>query len=213
MRRILCLHGSGSSAEIMETQIANIRSLLPSTYVFDFLDAPIECDAAAELEGLFPGPYYCFFDKYSEEEMQKAIEFVHEVVEEDGPYDCVMGFSQGASVAAAYIAQQQLQGPFKEVSFKLAVFLCAALVPPQITTNEPLSNAIGALGLIDIPTVHVIGRKDPCQAQSLGLVKSCTSSMAQVLLTDGGHDVPRDAINAKKIALGIERVISLAYLG
>lgn len=26
--------------------------------------------------------------------MQNAINFVQEVVEEDGPYDCVMGFSQ-----------------------------------------------------------------------------------------------------------------------
>lgn len=26
--------------------------------------------------------------------MEEAVEFVQEVVEEDGPYDCVIGFSQ-----------------------------------------------------------------------------------------------------------------------
>ncbi|KAE8441695.1 hypothetical protein EG329_004568 [Mollisiaceae sp. DMI_Dod_QoI] len=213
MRRILCLHGSGSSAKIMESQIANIRSHFPSPYTFDFLDSPVECKAAAELEGVYPGPYYCFFEKHSEEEMQKAIDFVREIVEEDGPYACVIGFSQGASVAAAYIAQQQQSGSFEDEPFKVAVFLCAALIPPQIATDDELVNTIGSLGPIDISTVHVIGRKDPCAPQSLELVKSCTQNTAQVLLNDGSHDIPRDAIMTKNIAASIERALRQAFQG
>lgn len=92
--RILCLHGSGASGAIFSSQLAPLRALLPSTYTFDFLDAPNECNAAPELSGIYPAPYYCFFERHSEEEMQAAVEFVKEVVEEDGPYDMIMGFSQ-----------------------------------------------------------------------------------------------------------------------
>jgi hypothetical protein len=120
MRRILCLHGSGSSGEILKRQIgkwknpitklvvkshfnlqvtdraatANICSQVPATYTFDFIDAPIECDPAPDLRNVYPGPYYQFFDQYSGAAMQEAIKIVEEVVDEDGPYDGVVGFSQ-----------------------------------------------------------------------------------------------------------------------
>lgn len=95
----------------------------------------------------------------------------------------------------------------------MAVFLCAALIPPQAATRDELVNTIGSLGTIDIPTVHVIGKKDPCKAQSLELVKSCTQNVAQVLLHDGSHDLPRDAVNTKNIAVGIEHAFRLAFSG
>jgi len=68
--------------------------MLPPSWEFDFVDAPFDCNAAPELTGIYPGPYHCFFDKYSEENMSQAVDFVREVVDEDGPYDCIMGFSQ-----------------------------------------------------------------------------------------------------------------------
>jgi hypothetical protein len=43
---------------------------------------------------LYPGPYYQFFERYSDVDMQKAINAMEEVVEEEGPYDGVLGFSQ-----------------------------------------------------------------------------------------------------------------------
>ncbi|CZR50580.1 uncharacterized protein PAC_00454 [Phialocephala subalpina] len=194
-------------------RIANIRSLLQSSYVFDFLDSPVQCEAAVGLKGVYPGPYYCFFERYSEEYLQKVVDFVCGVVDEDGPYDGVIGFSQGASVAAACIAQQQLRGSLKDEPFKMAVFICAALMPPQLATVDNLADTIGKFGPIDIPTAHVIGRKDPCDTQSLEVVKSSAQNATTVLLIDGGHDIPRDAVNAKNVAIGIERAFRLAFSG
>jgi thiaminase len=76
------------------SRTAGIASLLPSTYEFDYLDSPLESSAALELRDVYPGPYYCFFNQYSSSEMQNAVDFIREVVEEDGPYDAVIGFSQ-----------------------------------------------------------------------------------------------------------------------
>jgi len=120
---------------------------------------------------------------------------------------------QGASVAAALIAGQQTHGSFEDAPFKVAIFICAALIPPVEATACELANTMGMLGQINIPTVHIIGRKDPCEAQSLRLVMSCTQSTAQVLLNDGEHDVPRDAFNTKQIAAAIERALWVAFSG
>ena len=110
--RWLCLHGQGSSAEIFERQLgkyqihyselhddahiftAPLRSLLPHTWQFDFVDSSHDCSAAEELELVYPGPYHCFFPRYTSEAMEEAVQYVQEVVDEDGPYDCVIGFSQ-----------------------------------------------------------------------------------------------------------------------
>ena len=82
-----------------------------------------------------------------------------------------------------------------------------------MATDGEMANTMGTLGQIDIPTVHIIGKKDLCEAQSLELVKSCTRNTAQVLLNDGGHDIPRDAANTNKIAVAIERALLLAFSG
>jgi pimeloyl-ACP methyl ester carboxylesterase len=121
--------------------------------------------------------------------------------------------NQGASVSAAFIARQQLEGSFEVAPFKMAVFLCAALIQPEIATANQMENTMGTLGYIDIPTVHVIGRKDLCEPQSRELVKLCSGNVSQVLVFDGGHDIPRDVVNAKRIALAIEQALRLAFTG
>lgn len=73
---------------------APLQFLLPSTWTYDFIDSSHPCSAADELNGVYPGPYYCYFPKYTPEAMDEAVQYVQEVVEEDGPYDCVIGFSQ-----------------------------------------------------------------------------------------------------------------------
>lgn len=162
--------------------------------------------------------------------MAQAVNFVREVVEEDGPYDCVIGFSQvcwsdrpplptlpkaihqGASVAAAYLALAQ-RSPSFEASIKMAVFICAALINPKIATSNELTRTIGALGRIGIPTLHIIGLKDPCYAQSMQLVKSCEMRTACTVFHGGGHDVPRDAAHSAKMAGEIERRARVAFSG
>lgn len=95
----------------------------------------------------------------------------------------------------------------------MAVFFCAALIPPEAATASAMVKTMGGLDRIDLPTVHIIGRKDPCEGQSLELVKLCTNRSAQVLPNDGGHDIPRDAVNSKKISVAIEHALRLAFSG
>jgi hypothetical protein len=94
--RVLCLHGQGSSAIIFESQLARLIDALPAHYTFDFADAPIECGPGLGLDvgDVYPGPYYCFFEAYTPERMDAAIEHVREIIEEDGPYDAIFAFSQ-----------------------------------------------------------------------------------------------------------------------
>ncbi|KXT02179.1 hypothetical protein AC578_5964 [Pseudocercospora eumusae] len=196
--RVLCLHGQGASPEIMESQTSSFRAFLPPTWTFDYLEAPYDSAPGPGIEGVYPPPHYCFFDWYTPERMQEAVDYVREVIEEDGPYDAIMGFSQGASVTASLLAQSA-------GNIKFAVFICAALIPPSSATADELARTIGSFGHIDVPTLHVIGQQDICYNQSIQLSKTCEQSLAQVVFHSGGHDVPRDDVNSRKIATGIEK--------
>ncbi|EGP86305.1 unnamed protein product [Zymoseptoria tritici ST99CH_1A5] len=196
--RVLCLHGQGASPAIMESQTSTFRAYLPPTWSFDYLEAPCDSEPGPGLKGIYPPPHFCFFDKYNPEELEEAVEYVREVVEADGPYDAIMGFSQGASVAAAFIAQSP-------TSIKFGIFICAALIPPITALSEELVKTIGTFGHIDLPTLHCVGQHDTCYPQSVELSKSCESSLGQVLVLPGGHDVPRDDVTSRNIAHAIEK--------
>jgi pimeloyl-ACP methyl ester carboxylesterase len=149
--------------------------------------------------------------------MSEALAYLDEVVadqQEEGeegegekPYDGIVGFSQGASVAASWLSSRSL------ASLKFAVFLCAALVPPsKARTVQALEESIGSLlaregEKLDLPTLHVIGERDVCFGQSERLVGNCEARMARkVVVAGGGHDVPRDGAVCEAIARAVERV-------
>lgn len=95
----------------------------------------------------------------------------------------------------------------------MGVFICAALINPKIATGSELTRTIGSLGWVGAQTVHVIGQKDPCHAQSTQLMKSCEKRTARMIIHNGGHDVPRDIVNSAKIAAEIERAARVAFSG
>jgi hypothetical protein len=93
--RVLCLDGQGSSATIFKSQLSRLVAELPRHYTFDFADTPAEGGPGLDIGDVYPGPYYCFFDAYTPERKTDAMEHVREIVEENGPYDASIAFSQG----------------------------------------------------------------------------------------------------------------------
>ncbi|KAE9380744.1 hypothetical protein N431DRAFT_477623 [Stipitochalara longipes BDJ] len=132
--RFLCLHGMGTNADIFESQLAPIISQYSSTHTFDFIDAPHECPPAPGISEVFPPPYLAWQVQYEPEQIEEAHSFLKSVIEEDGPYDGVIGFSQGAALAASFILCDEYHGgssggkpPFQMAAF----FNCVMLFSPS----------------------------------------------------------------------------------
>ncbi|KAK0118210.1 hypothetical protein ONS95_012514 [Cadophora gregata] len=143
--------------------------------------------------------------------MEEAVHFVQEVVEEDGPFDCVIGFSQGASVAAAYIAHCEKDPTVLDLPFRMAVFICAALIPPELAAKSELAKSIQSFGNISVPTVSIVGQRDLCYNQSVALATTCKNTTSQLVFFDGGHHVPKDSGNLKRLALVLERMSRISH--
>ncbi|KAH7319000.1 serine hydrolase FSH [Rhexocercosporidium sp. MPI-PUGE-AT-0058] len=133
--RVLCLHGMGVDAEVFATQTAAFRSLLPASYKFSFVNASEFCDPSPGAAEYFAGPYRCWYTSPTTDNVARAHEEVRKVIDSHGPFDIVMGFSQGAALAASILMQCEIdQTPSP---FKAAMFICSPL-PFSITTDYGL---------------------------------------------------------------------------
>lgn len=125
--RFLCLHGMGTNSQVYEAQLAPIRHQLDPTYEFEFVDGLVECSPATGVLSLFPGPFYCYYSKPTVENLKAAYDLVLEIIEEEGPFEGIFGFSQGGALAASLLLHHRKTNPHAPELFNFAVFTCASL--------------------------------------------------------------------------------------
>lgn len=82
--------------------IEMFRSLLPKNFEYEFFDAENEYPAAEGCGEIFPGPYYCFYPVPTINNVENAHEYVQDIIDEEGPFDAVMGFSQVCQVCLGH---------------------------------------------------------------------------------------------------------------
>ncbi|KAL2821420.1 serine hydrolase FSH [Aspergillus cavernicola] len=240
--RFLCLHGRGTNSNILESQLAPLSSRFSAQHSFDFLDAECPCPGAPGVAGIYPAPYLSWYKRGSPEEVQSAHDYLISAIEEDGPYDGVIAFSEGAALAASLLLCDQSE--LSEARFKIAIlFNCVVPLVPVADLGQPLEEIVAGhvdsyhdllfsnsqsaveqtacldqafafspegLRKISIPTIHVIGEKDPFAPSSEVVVNLCEQDLTQVLRHAGGHELPSVAALLDQCAEIIETAIILS---
>ncbi|KAL2820817.1 serine hydrolase FSH [Aspergillus cavernicola] len=134
--KILCLHPWGASAEIFERQMSLICTLIGESHNYVFMDGPVPCGPAKELPASTKGPFYNWYDGLSSSNVKAAHDLVLEVIEDEGPFDGVIGFSQGASLALSILYHHEITRPHQPPLFRFGVFFCAVLsISPDVQFN------------------------------------------------------------------------------
>jgi len=186
MARVLCLHGGGSNATVMNHQVGKLRHALPK-WTFLAMNGPRQWP----LEKVDPmivstfgdGPYYgwygveddgpahmSFIEKLEDQrvnftytEVDTALQQIQDYIADNGPFDILCGFSQGAIVITLLTAillnkAREGQGPGPSWSHNLLFSgipprddAYRALFPAVTTQNAPLQ----------FPTTLIYGKKDP----------------------------------------------------
>ncbi|KAL4936974.1 serine hydrolase-domain-containing protein [Aspergillus oleicola] len=300
MPKILALHGYGTSASIFksQTETAAFRSKLPSSYTFDFLNAPYPSPPAPGIKAIYPDhDTFTWYRENTPAGLREAHARVLQYCANHGPFDAVMGFSQGCSLLASLVLFRSFEGEYKltgrgtsneingigngcmnggreqngtvvegELPFKSAIFICGGIplyalsdlgLPitdaAEAINKESgllLNNTAGSLNtfakdtsqikrgiglwdknlssnallhdprmrpdrsnvfgldftsfpkwaIIDIPTVHIYGGKDPRWPAGIQLAEFCESNKREEFDHGGGHDIPRTSEVSVRIA-------------
>nr|A0A348HAY8.1 RecName: Full=Hydrolase phiM; AltName: Full=Phomoidride biosynthesis cluster protein M [fungal sp. ATCC 74256]BBG28510.1 putative DUF341 family protein [fungal sp. ATCC 74256] len=203
--RILCLHGQGSNTEIMKAQLGPITKLLKQNGVatFEWLEGTIPTEAGPGVSGVFE----------DEQSIREACEDLEDYLEENGPYDGILGFSQGSTLLAEFLCDFARRNPGNEPPCRCAIFMNG--IPPYRMGDD--EKPIIDYGLLEhfpsIPTLHVVGKKDFVYEYSTILQASTASAWATLIAHEKGHEISNDTRIVQKINSAFEQMSIRIALG
>ena len=170
--------------------------------------APEIANVASPSDGFFA---YADWDDLAS--CRAALDQLGAYIAAEGPFDGLLAFSQGATIAATYLAHVQRSG--KPSPFKCAVFFSAGGVfdvnllaegEVKLLTPDRVGEVIG------IPTAHIWGLHDNTPIHPAAVEAVCVAEKRQVFSHEGGHEIPgvRSPADVKGSVRVMRRVISMA---
>ena len=141
------------------------------------------------ISALFPNDqYFAYYDPTSVTSILQAVEDLSAYVATEGPFDGVMGFSQGAALAAMLLARDS-----SPVPFSFAIFLCAGLPLCEASLRKGVIRHLDPRvdgEVIRVPTAHIVGAKDDSLEACLALKDLCYERVRALFDHGAGHEVP-----------------------
>jgi pimeloyl-ACP methyl ester carboxylesterase len=167
--RILCLHGYHGTASILRQQASPLLSGLPSSYEFVFADAP----SLAENDF---GWWQLNFRGW-----QRTFAWAAACFASHGPFDGVLGFSQGAALTSLLVGLRAAdgQGP---VSFSFAM-----MVGGFKCDSPDFAGLYAAKENYRLPSLHIIGQSDVIVPAADSRALAAQFDAPVVLSHPGGH--------------------------
>lgn len=203
--------------------MSQIRLALKDEFDFIFVDAPFPAPAGPGVLPLFKGadPFFGWFrgeDATMEARIDSINMAVKNGVEEwergkkvaNAKIVGVIAFSEGALVASLLLWQQQLGKAPWLPKLELAVFVCCYFAQE---VGEHMVAEAGRHGmdkaLINVPTLHVHGRRDFALGRARRLVEDhYAPQFVDILEFDGGHQLPSTATDRQELVARILKLIN-----
>ena len=113
-KKVLVLHGGGSSANGMRYNTADLRSALGNNYEFVFG----HIGSVSTGEAWWADPVSKGTPTTDKNHAQNMVNHLNAIVACNGPFDGIMGYSQGAAAVPVYLSN------VKTGTFKWAVMFC-----------------------------------------------------------------------------------------
>ncbi|KAK5988352.1 hypothetical protein PT974_12503 [Cladobotryum mycophilum] len=129
--RVLCLHGRGSNNEIFQMQTAAIRAELDD-FEWEFVQGTVrhtEGNWSLYTTSFSNLPLYTYYNPLLPASILQTEDELRHIIETEGPFDGVLGYSGGGGLAAQLIIKDCLANPFAlphERPFRFAIFINAA---------------------------------------------------------------------------------------
>ncbi|KAK1391997.1 dihydrofolate reductase-like [Heracleum sosnowskyi] len=193
--KVLCLHGYGCSGAYLKMRLQVWPSNVLESMDFVFIDAPFPTHSK-------PFPAFSWFSDSpeltdaigpfctSDRTFNESMSLIEETMVKFGPFDGVLGFSQGAYIAAA-LPGMQAQGMVlsKVEAIKFVVVISGGKLggfkfPAPTLAKNAFSSPI------EIPSLHCFGENDSfAKLPAIELLGSFVDPF--VIFHSGGHEVPK----------------------
>ncbi|XP_077224684.1 dihydrofolate reductase-like [Tasmannia lanceolata] len=186
--RFLCLHGFRTSGEIIKKQVWKWPESVVEKLDLVFVDANFPAEGKSEVEGIFPPPYYEWFQfnpLFTEyRNFEECLAYIEECMIKHGPFDGLLGFSQGAILSAALPGLQAKGLALTKVpKIKFLIIIGGAKLASPTWSEKAYSSQI------ECPSLHFLGATDFLKPHGIKLLESCVEPV--VIHHPKGHTIPR----------------------
>ncbi|KAJ2353305.1 Ovarian cancer-associated protein 2 [Coemansia erecta] len=202
--RILCLHGFGESAELFKIRSRNFRAVVGDNADLVYVDGPIDIGSLhmttgdlvdPEIASEFTNLGWWWMRRgrsFEARGIGKSLDLLGRVLAEQGPFDGILGFSQGAAMAiiiCALLAGRANDGPLSlgnidhpQIKFLVLAGAFQLEVPEyNYLYEQPFA----------VPSLHIIGTYDTVvEPERSQLVQSYFNS-PDIFEFVGGHFIPQ----------------------
>lgn len=140
------------------------------------------------------------FPAHAQPGVDRALAHLHQLMEEHGPFDGLLGRCEGGSAAAALLLEHSEKYRAGQAAnpFRCAVFFNA--IPPPALDGSRLLLADGQGPLITIPTCHISSALGPLQHLCLELEDLCDPSSRTTVYHDEGYNIPTRPVNTARVS-------------
>ncbi|XP_061558295.1 LOW QUALITY PROTEIN: esterase OVCA2 [Phycodurus eques] len=212
--RVLCLHGYRQNGASFREKTGALRKLLKKNVDFVYVDAPHLLEQAQESAGAreggedpdrrgwwFSDPGARTFSAHlrcdESSGLDESVAAVRQAVRRHGPFDGVLGFSQGAALAAVLCALQESQRE-PDFAFRFAILVAGF----RSACAQHLSFYSAPLGTASL---HVFGLEDGVIPADMSRDLLPLFRDPHVLTHPGGHFVPAASAHRQNYQNFLER--------
>ncbi|KAM0794170.1 serine hydrolase FSH [Usnea florida] len=205
--KFLCLHGAGTREDILESQMRGLIHNLEkdNSASFVYVGGETSCGPGPGIEQIYEGPFYSYYNwprrldnqDDDEQSMQRAYKLLDDIIDTEGPFDGILGFSHGATLAFAFLVHHASKHAWGPMPVRCAVFFSA--MPPFQLDKEDRFVYDQGLRKLSIPSVHVVGKSDFVREHSLKLYALCDPATTTLVVHSKGHEIPADEKNVSLI--------------
>ncbi|XP_064480897.1 esterase OVCA2-like isoform X2 [Ornithodoros turicata] len=192
-QQVLCLHGYGQNAKVFASKIGAFRKATKSLLDLEFIDAPNVLPPRCE-NGIQEGDRCAWWYSMSDDTVtclelshksivfERSINAIREAWISHGPFDGILGFSQGATMVTFVLFLQAL-GKIQS-NFRFAVMIAGG------ESRSLYWDVVCEPSLVTIPTLHIIGENDSIVPKEVSCGALQHFSSPSVLFHPGGHYIP-----------------------
>ncbi|KAF7595010.1 hypothetical protein BBP40_007611 [Aspergillus hancockii] len=187
------------------------QSLEAKGHRFVFINGRLDSEPEPEIKGILDPPFYNHYPRNIApgEHLARAFEYTMQIIEKQGPFDGVMGFSQGAALACSLLINHAATNDVP--LFKVAIFICGA--PPYESSGREFVKPVPGVYPVNIPTTNIVGKQDKIYDASMLLYGLCEPSKAEFYDHGSRHLIPFDLRNTEAMVAAIEKTIERATRG
>ena len=188
--KIACFHGFGTNSTFMEMQMRHVNKLLSTYADCVYINGPYKANPHIVEEAITNvtenATLYSWFEYKSHTEREvfdAAISNASKILDAHGPFDGMIGFSQGGAMAH-FIVMAKSKGLLKHRyldNIKFAIFIGS--VWWRFREIEP------SMSMIDFPTLHIVSKSDFALRNASN---ATVRYLNPILMHHGeGHKIPR----------------------